>query len=80
MRQNQLKTVSVVLAVFLLIPTAFAQRMNVSGKVLDAAGQPVVGAGVMEKGTNNGAISDLDGNYAISVNRGAVLEVSCIGF
>lgn len=80
MKQKLLRTVSVLVAVFILIPSAIAQRMSVTGKILDASGQPVVGAGIVEKDTNNGVVSDLDGNYAISVNRGTVLEVSCIGF
>ena len=59
---------------------AFAQnRQTVTGKVT-AGNEPLVGAFVTEKGTSNGASTDLDGNYTIKVAKGAVLEFSCIGY
>ena len=57
----------------------FAQRVSVTGTVSDAIG-PVVGASVIEKGTSNGAVTDLDGNFALSVKPGATLVVSSIGY
>ncbi|MCQ2150218.1 MAG: TonB-dependent receptor plug domain-containing protein, partial [Bacteroidales bacterium] len=59
--------------------SAVAQTVKVSGTVVDAIG-PVVGASVIEKGTSNGVITDLDGNWSISVNPGAVLQFSTIGY
>lgn len=56
-----------------------AQQINVRGVVEDAIGG-VPGASVIEKGTTNGTIADVDGNFAISVASGATLEVSCIGY
>ncbi|MCE2616168.1 carboxypeptidase-like regulatory domain-containing protein [Phocaeicola oris] len=55
-------------------------KRAVSGKVLDGRGDPVIGANVVEKGTTNGAITDLDGNFSLSVAPNAVLEVSYIGY
>lgn len=61
--------------------SSIQQKKNVvKGKILDAAGQPVIGANIVEKGTTNGTISDMDGNFSISVEESAVLEVSYIGF
>lgn len=80
MKHYLLKTVAVVFAVLVIAPTTFAQMLNVSGKVLDEAGLPVVGAGIIEKGTTNGVVTDFDGSYSIAVSRGTVLEISCIGF
>ena len=81
MRYDLVKSAVITLTLFfLIIPTAFAQRNNVSGRILDTSGQPVVGAGVIEKGTTNGVITDVDGYYAIAVNQDAVLEISCIGY
>lgn len=61
--------------------SAFAQTRTVSGKVSDNNGEPVVGAYIVLSGESNGAISDLDGNYSIKVDKeNAVLEVSCIGY
>ena len=60
--------------------TAFAQQLSVKGTVVDNAGQPVIGASIIEAGTQNGVISDLDGKFAISVKQGAMLNVSCISY
>ncbi|MBO4917352.1 MAG: TonB-dependent receptor [Bacteroidales bacterium] len=59
--------------------SALAQTVRITGTVIDNVG-PVIGASVMEKGTSNGAVTDLDGHYAISVRRGAVLQFSSIGY
>lgn len=52
----------------------------VKGKILDASGQPVIGANIVEKGTTNGTISDMDGLFTLEVSDQAVLEISYIGF
>ena len=54
--------------------------MQVSGVVVDATGQPVVGAFVLEKGTSNATMTDLDGKFTINVPVGGILEVSSIGY
>ncbi|MBQ6286358.1 MAG: TonB-dependent receptor [Bacteroidales bacterium] len=56
---------------------AFAQNVTVRGTVSDAAG-PIAGAVVLSGGAN--AVTDLNGNYAITVPSNAVLEVSCLGY
>lgn len=56
------------------------QSNQVTGIVTDANGDPIIGANVIEKGTTNGIISDLDGKFTINVNPGAVLQVSYIGY
>ena len=56
------------------------QRKKITGKVVDAAGMPIIGANIMEKGTLNGTITDLDGNFSLEVKPGAVLLVSYIGY
>ena len=59
---------------------ASAQNRAISGKVVDANGEPVIGAGVLVPGTTNGATTDLDGVFSIRVAPGTSLEVSCIGY
>lgn len=60
---------------------AFAQdKVTVSGTVYDESGMSVISAGVMERGTTNGTVTDIDGKFTLSVDPGAVLEISCIGF
>ena len=56
-----------------------AQTKSVSGTVTDDLG-PVVGASVIEKGTQNGVITDLDGKYSINVPQGATLVITSIGY
>ena len=55
-------------------------EITVTGKVTDQTGLPVIGASIIESGTQNGAITDLDGNYTLEVEDGATLTVSSIGF
>lgn len=57
-----------------------AQDMTVTGKVMDASSEPIIGASVMVKGTTNGTISDFDGNFSLKIVRGDVLQVSYIGY
>jgi len=52
----------------------------VTGVITDAAGEPLPGAYVYEKGTQNGAVTDSDGRYSLNVPRGATLVVSSLGF
>lgn len=58
----------------------FAQSKEVTGKVTDMAGEPIIGANVLEKGTTNGVITDLDGNFSLTVSSSAVLQFSYIGY
>ena len=50
--------------------------------VLDELGEPIIGANIVEKGTTNGTITDMDGNYSLTVNdlKKAVLQASFIGY
>jgi len=53
---------------------------RVKGLVIDELGDPVIGANVVEKGTTNGVVTDMDGNYTLSVSENAVLQISYIGY
>lgn len=55
-------------------------RINVSGQIVDAFGQPIPGASVIETGTKNGVNTDVDGKFFLRVPKGATLEISCIGY
>lgn len=56
------------------------QKKQISGKVMDENGEPVIGANIMEKGTTNGTITDIDGNFVLQVPENAVLQISYIGY
>ena len=60
---------------------AVQQNSVAKGNVKDAAGEPVIGASVVVKGTTNGTITDFDGNFELSgVSKGATLEISFVGY
>jgi TonB-linked SusC/RagA family outer membrane protein len=64
-----------------LIPLwSVAQNITVKGIVKDNFGEPVIGANVTEKGTTNGMITDLDGNFSLTVQKNATLVISYIGY
>lgn len=57
------------------------QQQRVAGKVVDANNEPLIGVSVLEKGTTNGTITDLDGNYSLTVSgSNAVLQYSYVGY
>ena len=55
------------------------QTKQATGQVSDSQG-PLIGATVMEKGTNNGTVTDFNGNFSLSVKPGATLVVSYVGY
>ncbi|MCW1735717.1 SusC/RagA family TonB-linked outer membrane protein [Anaerorudis cellulosivorans] len=60
----------------------FAQqeKKTIAGKVVDIKGEPVIGANIVEVGTTNGTVTDVDGNFALEVADNAVIRVSYIGY
>ena len=78
LKRGMMKTV---LFVFCLLCStmAFAQS-KVSGVVTDSQGEPLIGVTVMEVGTQNGAVTDMDGRYSINVAQGKSLQFSYVGY
>ena len=65
------------------VASVFSQETKVTGTVLDAAGDPMIGVNIVLKGTTSGTITDLDGKYSLNVPEGkvgAVLIFNYIGF
>ena len=62
--------------------TPFPQqaKRQITGTVVDEQGEPVIGANVVEKGTTNGIITDIDGKFALTVSDNTILEISYIGY
>ena len=56
------------------------EEITVSGTVTDETGAPMIGATVLEKGTSNGVITDVDGTYSITVQENATLVCSFLGY
>ena len=81
MKMRKLSQLFGLLALLLLLPgQSFAQNVRVQGRVLDELGEGLIGAGVVIQGTTTGTITDMDGNFSLSVPSGAILEFSCVGY
>lgn len=82
MKNNGVKRLAMsVLFLLAGMPFLLAQsQIKVSGKVTDDLKEFMIGVSVFEKGTTNGVITDLDGNYMLSVKEGAVIVYSYIGY
>ena len=67
---------------FMLIfaSTIMYAQSEISGTVVDATGETVIGATVMEKGTTNGTVTDFEGNFKLKVEAGKILVISFIGY
>ena len=55
-------------------------QTEVKGNIKDVSGEPLIGVSIKEKGTSNGTVSDLDGNFAITTSKSNFLQVSYIGY
>lgn len=77
---NSLQRMLMSLALTPAVAIVSAQEVNVSGVVTDATGETIIGASVVEKGTTNGTVTDIDGKFTLKVKKGAQLEFSYIGY
>ena len=76
---QKLKTFIMSMIISTCCMMTYAQT-RVTGNVVDAFGESVIGASILEKGTSNGTITDIDGNFSLSVSQGAILQISYIGY
>ena len=65
---------------FLFCSTVMVAQNKVSGIVQDATGEPLIGVSILEVGTNNGTVTDIDGKFSLTVNRGAKICFSYVGY
>lgn len=80
LKNARLRPFALFMALFLMnVSWAFAQ-LTVTGNVQSTSGEPLIGVNVIEKGTTNGTVTDLDGNYTLRVAKGKTLVFSYIGF
>lgn len=68
------------LLALLISATTWAQSQKITGQVFDETGEAVIGASVVEAGTQNGAVTDMDGNFTIEVKNGAKIRISYLGY
>ncbi|MFV0270071.1 MAG: TonB-dependent receptor [Macellibacteroides fermentans] len=74
------KNISLIVGNSQMYPVSQQKGKVINGVVVDQAGIPIIGANVVEKGTTNGVISDIDGKYSLSVSEGAILQITYIGY
>lgn len=80
LKNARLRPFALFMALFLMnVSWAFAQ-LTVTGNAQSTSGEPLIGVNVVEKGTTNGTVTDLDGNYTLRVAKGKTLVFSYIGF
>ena len=82
-KENGFRSLLMTFAVFamsLVSIGAMAEPIAIVGKVIDANGEPLVGASVAEAGTSNGTITDLDGAFVLTVEKNVTLLVSYVGY
>ena len=81
MRRDYLfKVFLTLLAIMFVSVKAIAQQITVNGVVQDTQGEPIIGANILIKGTATGTITDLDGNFQLTVDADALLVISFIGY
>lgn len=61
-------------------PVQQKQSRIISGIITDASGEPIIGANIVEEGTTNGTVTDIDGSFSLQVENGAILQISYIGY
>ena len=75
----RINLISILLGLF--TTQSFAQNITITGTVKDQSGEPLIGVNVMEKGTTNGSITDMDGKYSVSsTGKKTILVFSYIGY
>ena len=58
-----------------------AQQITCKGNIADVSGEPIIGASVLEQGTKNGTVTDIDGNFVLNTSKeNPTLDISYIGF
>lgn len=78
--KNLTKKTLAVLIVNMLCLVAFAQERQITGIVVDGYDVPIIGANIVELGTTNGVITDLEGRFSMNVQSGSKIQISFIGY
>ena len=77
---KSIRLLTLFLLTIMCLPTWAQELMNVSGRVVDDTQEPMIGVSVVEKGTTNGSVTDLDGVFKLRAHKGATLVISYIGY
>src|SRR5574344_2073527 len=77
---KSIRLLTLFLLTIMCLPTWAQELINVSGRLVDDTQEPMIGVSVVEKGTTNGAVTDLDGVFKLRARKGATLIISYIGY
>ena len=77
---NYFKKLSLLLLLIITPFCIFSQTRTISGKVIDSNNESLIGVNVIEKGTTNGTVTDIDGNFSVNVPSNATLLISYVGY
>ena len=77
--RNMLQKWLIILFLGLIIQAVSAQNINVHGIITDETGETMIGVSVLVKGTSTGVVTDVNGNFSLSVPKNSVLSISYIG-
>lgn len=80
LRFQRCSNLFLLLILLLSFSAVSAQNISVKGVVVDNSNEPMIGVSILEKGTSNGTVTDLDGNFSLNVKSGSYLIVSYVGF
>jgi TonB-linked SusC/RagA family outer membrane protein len=69
----------VLMSLILMAPVIVFAQSKITGKVFDTSGEPVIGASVVQRGTSNGAITDIDGNFTLNLPTKCSLQITSVG-
>ena len=78
--RNMLQKWLIILFLGLIIQAVSAQNINVHGIITDETGETMIGVSVLVKGTSTGVVTDVNGNFSLSVPKNSVLSISYIGY
>ena len=79
MSKHHSKNVRYALAGAMLLASVSVSAQQISGTVKDANGEPIIGATIMEQGTQNGTVTDFDGNFSLNLKKAGNLNISYVG-
>lgn len=80
MKRWKIKTIGIIVFIFVSISSAVSQQLDQKGIIKDISGVPLIGASVQIKGSSNGTITDVDGRFSLNVKLQDILVVSYIGY
>ena len=75
-----LKNMRVLLSMLFVFLSVNAVAQNITGTVKDSQGEPIIGASVVEKGTSNGVVTNLDGQFTLKASGKYPIEISYMGY